>query len=176
MISVKMADSLNKQMNLELFSAHLYLSMSSCANEMGLKGTATWFLVQYQEEMVHVMKFYRYLVDQGINVGFLASKAVPNSYASLLEMFEKTLAHERMITSCINNLLEQAVKEKDHASQVFLQWFITEQIEEENNDRDIIARLKLVGTAGQGLLMVDAELGQRVFTPPPGGTQPIPLV
>lgn len=176
MISPKMAESLNKHMNLELFSAHLYLSMSSCANELGLKGAASWFLVQYQEEMIHFMKFYRYLVDQGINVSFPAGKAVPNKYKHLLEMFEKTLVHEQLITSCINELTEQAVKEKDHASQIFLQWFVTEQIEEENNDRDIIAKLKLVGNNGHGVLMIDAELGQRVFTPPPGGTVPIQVV
>jgi ferritin len=173
MISPKMADSLNKHMNLELFSAHLYLSMSSCANELGLKGAATWLLVQYQEEMVHFMKFYRYLVDQGINVTITASKAVPNTYKTLLEMFEKTLVHEQLITSCINELTEQAVKEKDHASQIFLQWFVTEQIEEENNDRDIIAKLKLVGNNGHGVLMVDNELGQRVFVPVAGATVPI---
>jgi ferritin len=173
MISTKMADSLNKHMNLELFSAHLYLSMSSCANELGLKGSATWFLVQYQEEMVHFMKFYRYLVDQGVNITITASKAVPNKYKTLLEMFEKTLVHEQLITSCINELTEQAVKEKDHASQIFLQWFVTEQIEEENNDRDIIAKLKLVGNNGHGVLMVDNELGQRVFVAVPGATVPI---
>jgi ferritin len=176
MISSKMADSLNKHMNLELFSAHLYLSMSSCANEMGLKGTASWFMVQYQEEMIHFMKFYRYLVDQGINVSFPAGKAVPNKYKSMIDMFEKTLVHEQLITSCINELSEQAVKEKDHASQIFLQWFVTEQIEEENNDRDIIAKLKLVGNNGHGMLMIDGELGQRVFAPPPGATVPIQLL
>ena len=176
MISVKMAESLNKHMNLELFSAHLYLSMSSCANEMGLKGAANWFMVQYQEEMIHFMKFYRYLVDQGINVSFPAGKAVPNKYKSLLDMFEKTLVHEQLITSCINGLTEQAVKEKDHASQIFLQWFVTEQIEEENNDRDIIAKLKIVGNNGHGVLMIDSELGQRVFAPPPGATVPIQVV
>lgn len=168
MISKKMADALNKHMNLELYSANMYLSMSSCANEMGLKGAANWFMVQYREEMIHFMKFYTYLVDQGINVTLLASKAVPNSYKSLLEIMQKTLSHEQMITSCINELSEQAVQEKDHASQIFLQWFVTEQIEEENNDRDLIAKLKLVGDNGHGILMIDGEMGQRVFVAPPG--------
>ena len=167
MISGKMADALNKHMNIELYSAHLYLSMSSCANEMGLKGAANWFMVQYHEEMTHFMKFYSYLVDQGVNITLLASKAVPNKYKSLLDIFEKTLAHEQYITACINELCEQAVKEKDHASQIFLQWFVTEQIEEENNDRDLIAKLKLVGDNGHGILMIDAEMAGRVFTPPP---------
>jgi len=168
MISSKMAASLNKHMNLELYSANLYLSMSSCANSMGLKGAANWFMVQYREEMVHFMKFYTYLIDQGHNVELTASKAVPNSYKSLLEMFEKTLVHEQLITKCINDLTEQAVKEKDHATQIFLQWFVTEQIEEENNDRDLIAKLKIVGDNGHGILMIDAEMGQRVFVQPVG--------
>jgi ferritin len=168
MIRKKMADALNKHMNLELYSAHLYLSMSSCSNEKGLKGAANWFMVQYREEMIHFMKFYTYLVDQGVNITLPGSKAVPNAYKSLLEMFEKTLAHEQLITACINDLSELAVKEKDHATQIFLQWFVTEQIEEENNDRDLIAKLKLVGDNGHGILMIDAEMAQRVFVVPPG--------
>ena len=168
MISKKMADSLNNHMNLELYSSHIYLSMSSCANEMGLKGAANWFMVQYREEMVHFMKFYAYLVDQGVNIELLPSKAVPNTYKSLLEMMQRTLNHEELITKCINELSEQAVKEKDHATQIFLQWFVTEQVEEENNDRDLIAKLKLVGDNGHGILMIDSEMAQRVFVQPVG--------
>jgi ferritin len=168
MISKKMADSLNNHMNLELYSSHIYLSMSSCANEMGLKGSANWFMVQYREEMVHFMKFYAYLVDQGVNIELLPSKAVPNTYKSLLEMMQRTLTHEELITTCINELSEQAVQEKDHATQIFLQWFVTEQVEEENNDRDLIAKLKLVGDNGHGILMIDAEMAQRVFVQPVG--------
>jgi ferritin len=168
MISKKMAESLNAHMNLELFSANMYLVMSSCCNEMGLKGAANWFFVQYREEMIHFMKFYTYLTDQGVVVSIPASKAVPNKYKSLLEIMQKTLTHEQLITSCMNNLSEQAVQEKDHATQIFLQWFVTEQIEEENNDRDLIAKLKLVGDNGQGILMIDGEMAQRIFVPPVG--------
>ncbi len=167
MISNDMSASLNTHMNLELQSAHLYLSMSSFANTLGLKGSANWFMVQYHEEMLHFMKFYTYLIDQGENITLNASTAVPNTYKSLLDMFEKTLIHEQMITKCINELSEQAVQERDHATQIFLQWFIIEQIEEENNDRDIIAKLKLVGDNGQGILMIDGEMAKRVFVPPP---------
>jgi len=167
MISNKMSASLNSHMNLELQSAHLYLSMSSFATSLGLKGSANWFMVQYHEEMVHFMKFYTYLIDQGVNITLNASKAVPNSYKSLLDMFEKTLLHEQMITKCINELSEQAVQEKDHATQIFLQWFVTEQIEEENNDRDLIAKLKMVGDNGYGILMIDGEMSKRTFVPPP---------
>lgn len=168
MISKKMSDALNAHMNLELFSANQYLVMSSCANEMGLKGAANWFFVQYREEMIHFMKFYTYLTDQGVVISMPAGKAVPNKYKSLLDMVLKTLAHEQMITSCINALSEQAVLDKDHATQIFLQWFVTEQIEEENNDRDLIARLKLVGDNGYGILMIDGEMGQRIFVAPAG--------
>jgi ferritin len=168
MISKKMSDALNSHMNVELYSSHLYLSMSSCANEMGLKGAANWFFVQYREEMAHFIKFYTYLTDQGVVISLLPSKAVPNKYKSLLEMLQKTLAHEQIITSCINELSELAVQGKDHATQIFLQWFVTEQIEEENNDRDLIAKLKLVGDNGQGILMIDGEMAQRVFVAPVG--------
>jgi len=168
MISKQMSDSLNTHLNLELHSANLYLSMSSCANEMGLKGAANWFFVQYREEMAHFIKFYTYLNDQGVVISILASKTLPNKYKSLLEMMQKTLAHEQIITSCINNLSEQAVEEKDHATQIFLQWFVTEQIEEENNDRDLIAKLKIIGDNGYGILMIDGEMGQRVFVAPVG--------
>lgn len=171
MLNTEMAAALNKHMNTELYSAHLYLSMSSCANAMGLKGAANWFMVQYQEEMVHFMKFYQYINSQGEQVRLGPLDAPPAEYASLLQMFEKTLEHEMFITRCINDLTELAVRQKDHATQIFLQWFVTEQIEEEENDREIIGKLKLVGDNGYGLLMIDNELGARVFTPPPADGQ-----
>ncbi len=168
MISKAMSESLTTHLNFELYSANQYLVMSSYANEMGLKGAANWFMVQYREEMLHFMRFYTYLTDQGVVISIPASKAVPDSYSSLLEMLEITLAHERIITTCINDLSEQAVVEKDHATRIFLQWFVTEQIEEENNDRDLIAKLKIVGDNGHGILMIDAEMAQRVFVVPAG--------
>jgi len=166
MLSKKMYTALNKHLNTELYSAYLYLSMSSAAEVMGFKGTANWFMVQYQEEMVHFMKFYTYLNSQGEQVRIGQMAAPDSTFASLLQMFEMTLKHEQFITGCINELTDLAVKEKDHASQIFLQWFITEQIEEEENDRDLIGKLRLIGDNGYGLLMLDAELATRVFTPP----------
>ncbi len=166
MISDSMAQLLNSHLNTEHFSAQLYLSMSSAAGVMGLKGSASWFMVQYQEEMVHCMKFYTYLSSQGVLVK-LVNADIPNEYGSMLELFEKTLVHEQHITKAINRLMDQAVKEGDHATQIFLQWFVTEQIEEEENDRDIIGKLKLIGDNGYGRLMLDNELGARVFVPPP---------
>lgn len=166
MISKKMIQALNKQINNEIYSAYLYLSMSSFTTFIGLKGAANWFMVQYQEEMLHAMKLYDYVNSQGEHVQLAAIPAPPTEFGTLLSMFEQTLKHEQFITKCINDLMDQAVKEKDHATQIFLQWFVTEQIEEEGNDNDIIARLKLVGDSTQGLMMVDRDLATRVFTPP----------
>jgi ferritin len=162
-----MYTALNKHMNTELYSAYLYLNMSAAAAAMGLKGTANWFNVQYQEEMVHFTKFYNYLNSQGEQAVISQMPAPTSKFKSFLAMFEETLKHEQFITKCINDLTEAAVQEKDHASQIFLQWFITEQIEEEENDREIIGKLKLIGDNGYGQLMLDNELGTRVFVPPP---------
>jgi len=166
MLSKTVYTAINKHMNTELFSAYLYLNMSAAANEMGYKGVANWFNVQYQEEMVHFMKFYAYINSQGEQAIVGQMEKPASSFSSLLNFFQETLKHEQFITKCINELTELAVKEKDHASQIFLQWFITEQIEEEENDREIIGKLKMIGDNGYGLLMLDKELALRVFTPP----------
>lgn len=167
MLSKKLCDALNKQLNNELYSAYLYLSMSSYAGSIGLKGSANWFMVQYQEEMAHAMKFYNYINSRGEHVALAAIAAPPAEFSNLLDMFEQTLKHEEFITSSINELTDLALSEKDHATNIFLQWFVTEQIEEEENDRDIIGKLKLIGDNGQGILMLDNELATRVFVPPP---------
>lgn len=172
MLSKKLCNALNKQLNNELYSAYLYLSMSSYAASIGLKGSANWFMVQYQEEMVHAMKFYSYINSRGEHTELAAIAAPPTKFKNLLEMFEQTLTHEQFITSSINELTDLAQTEKDHATVIFLQWFVTEQIEEEENDRDIIGKLKLIGDNGQGLLMLDTELAARVFVPPPTTAAP----
>ena len=166
MLNKRMVKALNKQINNELYSAYLYLSMSAHSTFIGMKGFANWFMVQYQEEMTHAMKIYDYVNDQGGQVKLMAVAEPPAEFGSPLDMFEKTLKHERFITKCINDLVDLAVKEKDHATNIFLQWFVTEQIEEEANDNDIISKLKLVGKEGNGLFMIDKELAARVFTPP----------
>ena len=166
MLSAKMAEALNKQVNKEMYSAYLYMSMSAYSAYIGLKGFANWFMVQYQEEMVHTMKIYDYINDQGGQVKLMAIEQPLTEFESPMDMFEKTLAHEKFITKSINELVDLAIAEKDHATNIFLQWYVTEQIEEEGNDNEIIARLKLVGEDGNGLLMVDKELAMRVFTPP----------
>jgi len=166
MLSKKMGAALNEQLNKELYSAYLYMSMSAHSTHIGLKGFANWFMVQYQEEMMHAMKFYNYINDQGEQVKLTAIDAPPTEFDSPLYMFEKTLKHEQFVTKRINDLVDLAIKEKDHATNIFLQWFITEQIEEEANDNDVIAKLKLVGKKGDALLMLDKDLSARVFTPP----------
>ena len=166
MLSEKMVEALNKQVNREIYSAYLYLSMSAYSTFKGLKGFANWFMVQYQEEMTHAMKIYDYINDQSGQVELMTVAQPPTEFGSPLEMFEKTLEHEKFVTECINDLVNLAIKEKDHASNIFLQWFVTEQIEEEANDNEIISKLKLVGKEGNGLFMIDKELATRVFTPP----------
>jgi len=162
----KMVEALNKQVHREIYSAYLYLSMSAYSTFKGLKGFANWFMVQYQEEMVHALKIYDYINGQGGQVKLMAVEQPPTDFGSPLEMFEKTLEHEKFVTKCINDLVNLAIEEKDHATNIFLQWFVTEQIEEEANDNDIIAKLKLVGKEGNGLFMIDKELAARVFAPP----------
>jgi len=165
-LSERMTEALNKQINREIYSAYLYLSMSADSTFKGLKGFANWFMVQYQEEMTHTMKIYDYINNQGGQVKLMAVEQPPMEFGSPLEIFEKTLEHEKFVTKCINDLVNLAIDQKDHATKIFLQWFITEQIEEEANDNDIIATLKLVGKEGNGLFMIDKELATRVFVPP----------
>ena len=169
MIDKEMEKALNEQINNEIFSAYLYLSMSAHSTYLGLKGFANWFMVQYYEEMEHAMKFYDYINARGGKVKLLALKQPESEFDSPMDMFQKTLAHEQFITKCINDLVDLAIEKKDHATQILLQWFVTEQIEEEGNDNEIIAKLKLIGENGNGLLMLDKELGARIYTPPTKG-------
>jgi ferritin len=134
------------------------MSMSAHSESENLKGVAAWFMAKYDEEMAHAMKIYRYLHDQGARIELEAVDKPPSRYEGVLDMFEKTLAHERGVTSSFNDLVDTALTEKDHATNIFLQWFVTEQIEEEATVNDIIGRLKLVGERGEGLFMVDNEL------------------
>ena len=164
MLSKKMVDALNGQINKEMYSAYLYMAMSAYSDHKGLKGFANWFNVQYQEEMEHAMRIYHYIQDQGGQVELMAIKQPPAEFGTPLEMFQKTLEHEKFVTKSINELVDLAEAEKDHATQIFLQWFVTEQIEEESNDNEIIDKLNLAGQEGNGLFMIDKELGTRVFT------------
>ena len=166
MISDKMTQAFNEQVNREMYSAILYMSMSAHCNQVGLKGFANWFMVQYHEEMLHAMKIYEYIQRQGAQVELAAIQAPPTTFESPLEMFTQTLTHEQFIIRSINDLMELAIAEKDHASQIFLEWYVTEQVEEEENDNDIIAQLKFIKDNPQGLMMLDRELAGRATTVP----------
>ena len=160
MISNDMSEKLNDQINREMYSAYFYLGLSAQAETANLKGAAAWFFAKYGEEMEHALKIYRYLIDQDAAVSFSGIAAPPSSSEGVLDMFERTLAHEREVTGAINDLVDMALSEKDHATNVFLQWFVTEQIEEEATVNDILGRLRLFGDQGQGLLMIDNELAE----------------
>lgn len=161
MISKKLQDAINAQVNKELFSAYLYAAMSAKATEMNYRGTAKWMMVQAKEEMGHAMKFLHYLQEQGATVALKAIEQPPARFSSVLDMFEKTLAHEKSITASINGLMDIAVKEKDYASSGVLQWFVTEQVEEEANASEIVAQLKMIGDKSSAVFMIDHHLGKR---------------
>src|SRR5512135_3927820 len=164
MLDKRVEDSLNDQMNRELYSAYLYMSMSSYCTSKGLKGFANWFMVQYHEEMLHAMKFYEYINLQGGRVALKALTQPPSEFSSPLEMFNKTLEHEQFITKSINDLVELSISEKDQATQIFLHWYVTEQVEEESNDNEIIAKLRIIRDDAQALMMLDRELAARMTT------------
>ncbi|MFW5813677.1 MAG: ferritin [Fibrobacterota bacterium] len=166
MLSEKMQAALNEQINKEMFSAYLYMSMSNKADSMGLKGTSTWFMVQYHEEMVHAMKIYEYVNRCGGNVELEAIAKPDSDFPTISVMFQKALEHERFITRSINELVDIAVLEKDHATQIFLSWYVTEQVEEEESVNDILQKLKLMGDNPGALYMMDKELGARTVNVP----------
>ena len=166
MLSKKMVKSINRQINREMYSAYLYLGMASYASSEGLNGVVNWFNVQVQEELSHAQKMYNYLNQQSERVMLEAIEEPPQDFKSITDLFKKTLEHEKIVTGLINNLVDIARVQKDHASEIFLQWFVTEQVEEESNATDILQKLKLMGSDGNGLFMLDSELGKRVYTPP----------
>lgn len=166
MLSNKMIKAINSQINREIYSAYLYLGMASYSVSEGLNGVANWFNIQVQEELSHAQKMYDYVNQQGGRVILLDIEQPPQDFSSAKDMFEKTLAHEQIVTGLINKLVDLAKEEKDHATEIFLQWFVTEQVEEEANATEIIQKISLMGSDGNGLYMIDSELGKRVYTPP----------
>ena len=170
MISKKMEDAINDQIAAEYYSAHLYLAMSAYFAAVDLPGFANWMRVQYQEEMFHAEKFFDYVIERDGRAVLKAYDAPPKEWKSTLDVIEETYRHEQKVTGLINNLTDLAIAEKDHAAQIFLQWFVNEQVEEEASVKSIIQQLKLLGDSKAGLFQVDRELGQRVFTPPAAAT------
>ncbi len=170
MISDKMVKGITRQINREIYSGYFYLAMASYAQDVGLSGVANWFNVQIREELSHAEKMYAYLQQQNIKVMLEAIESPPQVFSSITDLFQQTLEHEKKVTAMINNLMSIAIEQKDRATEIMLQWFVTEQVEEESNASDILQKLKVFGEKGEALLMIDKELGLRVFTPLVGGT------
>jgi len=161
MLSPTIESAINKQIRLEIESAYTYLAMSAWCESKNLSGFSAWLRVQWHEELGHAMKLYKYLNDRGARTVFDGIEKPAVEYTSALAMFNAVLSHEQQVTVAINALYDLAIKENDHASQIELQWFIKEQVEEEKSAADIIHMLKTAGDSGLSLMMLDRQLGQR---------------
>jgi len=161
-----MEEAFNEQINWELYSAYLYLSMSAYFLSIHLNGFANWMRVQATEEVTHAMKFFDFINERGGRITLLEAKAPPKEWESPLAAFGDAYEHEQFVSSRIHDLVNLALEEKDHASNNFLQWFVSEQVEEEASVDEVAQKLKLIGNDGGGLFMIDRELSERVFTPP----------
>lgn len=166
MLSDKMLKAINEQITKEFYSAYLYLSMAGYFEEQTLPGLAKWMRVQAQEESCHAMILFNYVNEQGGKIVLGAIEAPPCEFASVLDVFEKTLAHEKKVTASIYALMDTAVAERDYASRQMLDWFVTEQVEEEQNDNTIIAQLKRIKDDSNAMFLLDKDLGTRIFAVP----------
>lgn len=164
----RIREALNDQINAEFYSSYLYLSMCAYFRRIHLDGFARWLEVQALEEMTHAMKIFNFVNERGGKVELKSIQGPPVQWDSPLDAFEHVYKHEVKVTSLIYSLVDIGMEEKDHAATNFLQWFVTEQVEEESTADGIVQKLKLIKGEGGGLFMMDRELGQRVFTPPPG--------
>ncbi len=163
MLTKIMEEELNKQINAEYWSAYFYLSMSAYLDNKGLSGSASWMRIQYQEEISHALKFFDYIIERGGKVNLMPIAEVRKEWDGIIDIFEETLKHEQHVTSLIYNLMDIAIEQKDHAAKSFLQWYVDEQVEEESGVQTILDQLKMVEGKGNGLFMIDKDLGQRVF-------------
>ncbi len=166
MISEKMAAKINEQIKNELYSGHLYLAMAAYCSSVDWEGFANFFIIQEQEERSHAMKFYHYLVEQNQDVKIFGLDQPGTEYKSLEDVIDKAWKHEQHVTSLLKNIMDLAVEEKDYATQALLHWYISEQVEEEDNMLGILKKLKKFGDKGPGVMMLDRELAQRKFSDP----------
>ncbi len=166
MLSEKMNKALNKQINEEIFSSYLYYAMAAYFDSKGLSGFSNWMRVQTQEELSHAAKLNDYINERGGRVVLEAIAKPALEWDSPLAAFEAAYQHEQHISKCINDLVDIAIAERDHATNNFLQWFVKEQVEEEASADEIVQKLKLVGENKGGMFMVNRELAARVYTPP----------
>ena len=165
MLKPDIQNAFNQQINAELFSSYLYVSMSAYFESINLKGMANWMRVQAQEEVQHAMKFYDFINDRGGRVLLSAIEGPETDWDSPLAVFENAYQHECKVTGLINELVDLSIQVSDHAANTFLQWFVTEQVEEEASADDIVQKLKLAGDNASVLFMIDQELGRRTFAP-----------
>ena len=164
MLSKKLHAAINEQINAELWSAYLYLSMSMDAEAKGLKGVANWFYVQWLEEQDHARIFMNYLNSRDCKVELKPIEKVRTEWDSVLDMYKDTLEHEKVVTSLINNLAAIADEDKDYASSNMLVWFINEQVEEEESARDMIFAVESVEDNKYGMYQLDKELAGRTYS------------
>ena len=165
MLNTKVEEALNAQINAEMWSAYLYLSMSAWCAAEGKPGMANWYEVQFREEQDHARILFNYVLQRGGRVNLRPIDAVPTEWKSALDVFESTLAHEQKVTALINDLFALTTAENDYATQSMLKWFIDEQVEEEENAQNIIDNLRMLGDAGgYGLYVLDKELAARTYT------------
>ncbi len=165
MISKKLEKAINEQINKELYSEYLYMAMAAYLDANDLDGFANFFKVQGDEERFHAMKFYNYLNERGGRVILKQIDKPAHEFDSAVDIFEKAYKHEQYVTKLINELMDLAIEENDHASKSLLDWFVDEQVEEEASMEQIVNKLKMIGGKGNGMLMLDKELGARTFTP-----------
>lgn len=166
MINEKVGKVLNEQVNKELYSSYLYLSMSAYFSDLGLLGFANWTRVQAQEELAHATFIYDFLIDRGEKVILTSIDAPPHNWNGPLNVMAEILKHEVYVTSLINNIVTVAEEVKDRATMSYMNWFIDEQVEEEANAQDIISKLKLIGDDKSALYLLDKDLSARVFVQP----------
>ncbi|WP_339132772.1 MAG: ferritin [Candidatus Electrothrix sp. GW3-4] len=169
MLKEKMLNALTRQINEEMYSGYLYLSMESYFRSISLSGFATWMRAQAQEELYHAMKFYDYVNERGGRVILDTINQPDSAWKTPLAAFEQIMGHEEKVTALINGLMDLAITEQDHATKIFLQWFVSEQVEEEASVGEVLNKLRLIQNDSSGLFMLDAEMAKRVFVLPAKG-------
>lgn len=165
MLTKKLQDALNEQINKEFFAEYLYLSMSAYLESIEMEGFANYFNIQAQEEHFHAMKMFNFVHDKGGRVILKTLKEPKSDYSSVMNVIEESLNHEKFVTKSINELMDTAIKENDHSVKSFLEWYVDEQVEEEATISKLLAKLKLINGEGLGLLTLDNQMGMRKYTP-----------
>ncbi|MEO6694960.1 MAG: ferritin [Ignavibacteria bacterium] len=165
MLTKKLQDALNEQINKEFFAEYLYLSMSAYLESIEMEGFANYFNVQAQEEHFHAMKMFNFVHDKGGRVILKSLKEPKSEFSSVMNVIEESLEHEKFVTKSINELMDTAIKENDHSVKSFMEWYVDEQVEEEATISKLLAKLRLINGEGFGLLTIDAQMGTRKYQP-----------